>query len=188
MSDITFDRILQHTLEAEGGYVFDPADPGGETILGVSRRAHPQWSGWELVDQQKPQPIQVTPALWGAARVLYHDEYWVPIQGQALLAQSGRIAQKMFDTAVNMGIGTASRFLRRALRALVDPEIAPTGPVDMSVLGALKQWLTRRGRDGEAVLLALLNAFQAVRYVEIVEGRPASRRFLFGWIRKRVLG
>lgn len=182
----TFSEILAATLRAEGGYVAHPDDPGGETILGISRRAHPDWPGWAFVDAQKPGPIRVTPEIERAAEELYRARYWNAVEGEALLRASPAVAAEVFDTAVNMGVGVALRFLRRALRALLDPELDMTGQVDPHVLDVLQRWLTQRGRDGEDVLVTLLNAFQAVRYVEIVEGRPASRKFLFGWIRKRV--
>ena len=36
-----FQLSLQFVLSAEGGYVFNPIDPGGETNYGISKRAHP---------------------------------------------------------------------------------------------------------------------------------------------------
>jgi lysozyme family protein len=38
----------------EGGYANDPADAGGETYAGISRVAHPSWSGWPIIDNAKP--------------------------------------------------------------------------------------------------------------------------------------
>ncbi len=48
-----FQKALAHTLEFEGGYANDPADSGGETFRGISRRNWPQWEGWPLIDQAK---------------------------------------------------------------------------------------------------------------------------------------
>jgi len=44
------------TMQAEGGYVNDPQDPGGETYKGVARSRNPKWPGWvdiELLKNQK---------------------------------------------------------------------------------------------------------------------------------------
>ena len=38
---------------AEGGYVNDPDDKGGETYKGISRKANPNWAGWISIDQIK---------------------------------------------------------------------------------------------------------------------------------------
>ena len=35
--DLAFDRLIGH----EGGYVDNPADPGGETNWGISKRSYP---------------------------------------------------------------------------------------------------------------------------------------------------
>lgn len=48
-----FEKALKHTLEFEGGYVNDPADSGGETFRGISRRNWPDWPGWALIDKAK---------------------------------------------------------------------------------------------------------------------------------------
>ena len=36
-------------LTNEGGYVFDPHDPGGETWRGIARAFNPKWTGWPLL-------------------------------------------------------------------------------------------------------------------------------------------
>ena len=37
----SFDLAIPIVLENEGGYVNDPADPGGETKYGISKRSYP---------------------------------------------------------------------------------------------------------------------------------------------------
>ena len=40
-------RLAYKKIEAaEGGYVNDPDDKGGETYKGISRKANPDWNGW----------------------------------------------------------------------------------------------------------------------------------------------
>ena len=38
---MTFEEIIDNVLESEGGYVNDKDDPGGETNMGISKRAYP---------------------------------------------------------------------------------------------------------------------------------------------------
>ena len=37
----SFDEIIKHVLEHEGGYVNDPKDLGGETKYGITKRFYP---------------------------------------------------------------------------------------------------------------------------------------------------
>jgi lysozyme family protein len=39
-----FDACLAFTLREEGGYVDDPADPGGATNMGITLATYRQWS------------------------------------------------------------------------------------------------------------------------------------------------
>ena len=38
---MTFDEIIDNVLESEGGYVNDKDDAGGETNMGISKKAYP---------------------------------------------------------------------------------------------------------------------------------------------------
>ncbi len=58
-----FDYALNLVLKHEGGYVTDPADPGGETIYGISRRHHPE--AWATGRPSKAQ-----------ASLIYRRDYW----------------------------------------------------------------------------------------------------------------
>lgn len=48
-----FEKILEVTLGHEGGYANNANDAGKETYCGISRRYHPQWDGWSMVDAAK---------------------------------------------------------------------------------------------------------------------------------------
>ena len=100
------------------------------------------------------------------------------------------IGAELIDTGVNMGPAVASRFLQRSLNVLNDGRFADVtvdGVIGPASLRALDAYLAWRGTDGEIQLLKLLNALQAVRYVEIAEARPESERFVYGWIKNRVV-
>ena len=51
MADFT--KAYALTAAYEGGYVDDPEDAGGETYRGISRRYHPSWQGWQIIDTLK---------------------------------------------------------------------------------------------------------------------------------------
>jgi len=48
-----FNVIYPTIIKYEGYYVNDPADPGGETYMGVARNYNPTWPGWVIIDQYK---------------------------------------------------------------------------------------------------------------------------------------
>ena len=103
-----FSRCLAHILAEEGGYVFDPKDPGGETKYGISKRAHPS------VDIKALTPDQ--------AGAIYKANYWNPISGDALPAG---VALIVFDMAVNQGARRAAITLQTAVGAKADGAIGP---------------------------------------------------------------
>ena len=77
-------RLAYKKIEAaEGSYVNDPDDKGGETYKGISRKANPDWNGWISIDQiKKTHPITFknilkrTPELEKKVQDLYKDKYW----------------------------------------------------------------------------------------------------------------
>ena len=46
-----FEYAIERLFGLEGGYARHPADPGGETYRGISRRYHPEWSQWADIDR-----------------------------------------------------------------------------------------------------------------------------------------
>ena len=101
------------------------------------------------------------------------------------------LAAELFDTGINMGTGTATAFLQRALNALnregrdyadltVDRQIGP------STLAALQAFLRKRGTGGEAVLLKAVEALQGAHYINIAEARPSQEAFVYGWLANRI--
>lgn len=102
--EIFFDRLLGH----EGGYTFDPNDPGGETNWGISKRAYPNLIIKALTRED--------------AFNIYRKDLWNAIEADNL---PDSIAFQVFDFAVNSGIQVAIRYLQRALRVADDGFFGP---------------------------------------------------------------
>lgn len=100
MTPITFQLALNQLLKSEGGYVNDPNDPGGETNLGISKRAYPH------LDIAALTPETVAP--------IYKKDFWDRIAGDSLPSPLNYIA---FDCAVNQGVGEAAILMRAASNA-----------------------------------------------------------------------
>jgi lysozyme family protein len=168
----SFDSALARVLALEGGYVHDPADRGGETRYGITA-ATARRHGYTGAMAQLPLET---------ARAIYHARYWACLRLDEAAAWHVPLAERLFDIAVNMGPGTAGQFLQRALNLLnrgrrrfpdlaVDGQI---GPATLAALGALEP------RD-KPLLERLLWAYQARRYLDIIEHDPSQERFTRGW-------
>jgi lysozyme family protein len=174
------------TLKHEGGYAKDDDDQGGETYKGISRRYNPSWVGWSIIDQHKLRPGFPNTAyndtlLNKEVRKFYKERYW----DVNLLDEfnSQPVANEMFDTGVNMGIGRAGRFLQCALNLLNNngerwDDIVEDGVVGKNTLKALNACLAFRG-DG--VLYKILNILQGMHYIEYMTKSPTQEKYAYGW-------
>ena len=109
-----FQECLEHVLHSEGGYVNHPADPGGMTNLGVTKRVWEEWVGHE-VDEKAMRAL--TPELVGP---MYKAKYWDKIRGDDL--PTG-VDYAVFDAAINSGPGRAAKWLQTAVGAVPDGSI-----------------------------------------------------------------
>ena len=109
-----FELSLQKVIEHEGGYVNHPADPGGMTNLGVTKRVWEEWVGHPVGEKEMRAltAAQVAP--------LYKRKYWDAIHGDQL--PSG-LDYCLFDTAINSGVGRASKFIQEMVGVAADGAI-----------------------------------------------------------------
>jgi lysozyme family protein len=109
-----FELSLKKVIEHEGGYVNHPADPGGMTNLGVTKRVWEEWVGHPVGEKEMRAltAAQVAP--------LYKRKYWDAIHGDRL--PSG-LDYCLFDTAINSGVGRASKFIQEMVGVAADGAI-----------------------------------------------------------------
>lgn len=184
---------LSKTLGHEGGYSNDPDDVGAETIFGISRRFHPGWPGWSLVDACKDGDGEVilvpnSPQMIDLVAKFYSENFWGRFQGDAVAKINDDVACEMFDTAVNMGVTRAIKFLQRALNylnrnQLVFIDLIEDGLMGPASLQALKQI---DGLVELKLLLKIMNVLQGNHYLEYMSQSPRQEKFCRGWF-KRVL-
>ncbi|MGE4259158.1 MAG: glycoside hydrolase family 108 protein [Candidatus Babeliales bacterium] len=98
------DRVLGH----EGGYVNDPADPGGETKWGISKRSYPNLNIKDLTRED--------------AVAIYHRDFWAPLKADRF---HDGVAYQLLDSAVNSGVTQSIRFMQRALGVADDGIFGP---------------------------------------------------------------
>lgn len=111
-----FEKCLPLVLSHEGGYADHPADPGGATNRGVTKRVWEEWVGHEVTkDDIKALTVEdVTP--------LYRKRFWDACKCDDLHAG---VDYAVFDLAVNSGTGRAAKFLQEAVGATPDGRIGP---------------------------------------------------------------
>lgn len=114
--ETAFDKVIFH----EGGYVNDKDDKGGETYMGISRRAHPDSLIWQHVDKITKKfktPSTITRELkkdielTNLVRDIYKTNYWNPFNLNK--EKSQRLANQIFDNAVNMGVSKTKQMINR---------------------------------------------------------------------------
>jgi lysozyme family protein len=111
-----FESALEAVLHHEGGFVNHPADPGGMTNLGVTKKVWEEWVGHE-VDEKTMRGL--TPDIVGP---MYKAKYWDKVKGDDL--PSG-VDYAVFDAAVNSGPGRAAKWLQSCVGVEPDGGIGP---------------------------------------------------------------
>jgi lysozyme family protein len=177
-----FERALAHTTGLEGGYSNHPSDSGGQTRYGIT----------EKVARAFGYGGPMTELPFDLAARIYKEQYWDSLLLDEVSSLSLPLAMELFDSAVNVGVPTASRWLQRSLNVLnrqqVDfGDVVVDGRVGRVTLAALRAYLTKRKSEGETVLLRMLNSLQGAFYVELAERREKDEDFIYGWFRTRVV-
>ena len=173
--------LIDEVIAREGGYSHHPADRGGPTNFGITQ-AVARANGYAGDMRKLPRAL---------AETIYRRLYWER-PGYAFVAEATPdIAAELFDSAVNMGPGTATGFLQRALNALNRnqkdyPDLKVDRTIGAKTLAALRAFMALRGKAGEKVLLKAVEALQGERYLALAESRPANESFLYGWLANRI--
>ena len=165
----------------EGKYSNHKSDTGGETMWGITVSVARE-NGYK--GEMRTMPI-------ATAEQIYLNQYWHKPQFSKVAELSELIADELFDTGVNMGIGKAGEFLQITLNALnkgatIYPDVKEDGQIGSVTIEMLRRFLNARGKEGEKVMLTALNCLQGSRYIDLGRGRAANEDFVYGWILHRV--
>lgn len=159
---MTRDQIIAKVIGTEGGYVNNPADPGGATKYGITQKYLTNArQGAQFADL----PSSVADITAQQAHDLYAADQWQVIKGDSL---PPAVALLAFDCAVNAGPGTAANILEAALGIAADGIIGP------HVIAASK------ATDPQA-LAAEFAARNAVHYAKFY---TTESQFMLGWMRR----
>jgi lysozyme family protein len=157
-------QAIEYTItEWEDGYVNNPADKGGETNFGISKRSYPSLD-IKNITQEK-------------AIEIYYKDFWKPIKADEI--KSALVAAKLFDMAVNMGASQAVKILQRAYNIISRSDLIVDGVIGNRTLAAIN------GVE-ELSLLSSLAAENVLFYKGLIDKDPSQNVFKEGWFRRAV--
>ncbi len=177
------------TMSHEGGWANNPADSGGMTYKGIAYNFNPGWPGWLLVSGANKKhggnaklinaELAVNQNLQNSVLQFYKQNYWDVNHLDQVINQ--RIASELYDTGVNMGVGTAAQFVQRSLNLLNNrgrlyPDIdvdGKIGPVTLDLINS---------HPNPTHLLICLNGFQFMRYADNAEKKESQEQFMNSWL------
>jgi lysozyme family protein len=105
-----FYKCIPRILLYEGGYVNDPADPGGETNFGISRRSFPNE---DIKNMTKERATEI-----------YKKQYWDACHLDLIIDPSK--ALQIFDFSITSGVVTS---VELAQHIVGTPEDGKLGPI-----------------------------------------------------------
>jgi len=122
MMQDNFETSLDFLLKVEGGFVNNPADPGGITNLGVTAKSWASYKGRNTTEKEMRNLTKDDVAPF------YKKKFWDACKCDDL--PSG-IDYLVFDFAVNAGPGRSIKTLQKAVGV---PEDGSIGPVTLQTI------------------------------------------------------
>lgn len=169
---------LNNTLKHEGGFVDDPVDRGGATKWGITEGTA-RIAGYSGPMRDLPRD---------KALDIYRRRYWASrkLNLDVVAAWHVAAATELFDTAVNMGVNTAARFLQNALNALNRNEelyldIKVDGWAGKDTMKCLHYLIFPYDK---ATLVKMLNVQQGAKYMKLMRKNSEQERFARGWFNR----
>lgn len=156
-----FEACLGFVLRWEGGLADDPDDPGGRTNRGITQSTYTVWR-----TQNGLPDSDVAGMGDDELRAIYRSQYWGPAACDLLPARVDLVA---FDTAVNMGVHRAIRFLQQAAGCTVD-----------GIWGSRTQ--TAVAATDSSVLVSNCCRERESYYRALAAALPRLGKFLPGWL------
>ena len=156
-----FERALKYMLKNEGGLSDDPDDLGGATEHGgITSRFHPV-TFWKVRRAKTPEERDTI------IHDFYLKKYWNKLYN---LISSERLAIRLFDLGVNLGVKRAVRLLQTTINENSDYHLTVDGIFGKNTLNAVNK----------------TNVYQAYKdkVKEYYESRSTFWKFGRGWLRR----
>lgn len=119
-----FQPAFERLSKIEGGYVNNKNDKGGETFMGICRKYYPNNYMWTLIDKIKlevgnkvkliNERAKKSNDIINQVRGIYRQNYWNKLRLDEVPSQ--KIAQNLFDDAVNRGVAAAIKTAQKLVK------------------------------------------------------------------------
>lgn len=167
-----FELAIPIVLRHEGGLVDNPNDPGGITNFGVSLRwLKSKGLAGDINHDGDVDAADIKIMTQADAEAFYKTYWWIPGGYENILAQM--VANKIFDTAVNMGTVRAVNFAQKIV-GITPPYTGHLGPLTLAGINKMPT----------PIFLASYQNAQAQFYRDLVAANPARAEFLKGWLNR----
>jgi lysozyme family protein len=114
-----FDEAVKLLFENEGiTFTNDPHDKGGETVIGITKRDFPEYFH-RVFNLMKSGNIEAAKII---ANEFYYEVFWNPLYENL----NEKLAIKLFDIGVNIGVTKAVKILQTTLQTF-DKDIVIDG-------------------------------------------------------------
>ena len=167
---MTWEQFFDWLMDREGRVITnDPRDPGGQTCWGISRRYHPTWPGWRMVDAGTTSGPELALAVSTFYREIY-GALWASVPERARCVA--------VDTAVNMGNVYAVQCMQDAMNRLAASKYVDVdGQIGPQTKAALKTV------DPSALAFAMC-AIRMAEYNRRARRDKSKHVWLSGWLNR----
>lgn len=184
--NISFRKVMQF----EGGYSNNPADTGGLTYRGISRKWNPSWQGFKVIDQLRHEPnfprnLENNTELQLMVQQFYRLNFWNPLWLDKINSQ--QVADELFDIAVNMGQAVAAEIAQRSINLMnKNQALFPNLKVDGRIRGLSSKAINNicLYKANHDTFLKVMNVFQGWKYISICEKDESQEVFFIGWMNR----
>ena len=163
---MSFEKALEKVLQLEGGLVLhkNPTEKA-ETYAGIYREEHPNWEGWNYIDNGQTPPFELV-------KDFYYENFYKPFEK----IENETIRDLLFEFSVNASVRTAIKLLQKVVGAKSD------GIIGEKTLQKLNEYLTEKDEED------FIKDFTLARiafYTNLVNKNPKKYGlYLRGWINR----
>jgi lysozyme family protein len=186
-----FDKAFNRSSVLKGSYVTTPDKD--EIYRGISRRFHPAWGGWPVVDALKfaasndhelKKTLEQNEKLDKKVREFHKQMYWDRFWGDEIPNQE--VAAELFDAAIEMGTIRSVLVFQKSLNSLHggrghDEPLVEDGLLGPKTMGALERYLQT---DDPSFLINIMRIRQSAYYLARLRRNPRLDTFARDWLKK----
>lgn len=197
---IDWEKTYNDIIKFENKYLNNENE---EVYKGISRKIWGNWNGWKLIDKYKKYGYKdikelnkalITDAYLETLVVdFYKRNFWNMVHGDEL---PSKIARKLFDTAVDLGVRLSIVLLQKSLNGInikrrknkktdLFITLQEDGKYGKKTAKAIQAVFAEYGKmKGQEEVLDWYCEYQAERYHAIVTRNPNQKVFLKGWLHR----